>query len=245
MRTRLIFFITPLMLSVSYAQPLCDFQGRDSLVAVVVGDTIHLQDLAACGYCSATFNIWVQAVNDSIYIVQTDTAGQIALCDCLFNLRTSISGLPPGTYWIAVYRDLLKKYGYPSDIHQFIGSVQVAFQATSTPSFGWNTFQSQCLPDAVPPVRSPVPARFVLHQNYPNPFNPATTISFETTKSEFVKIKLYDLSGREVQTLWAESTPPGWHSVAIRMGERISSGAYYCRMDAGGFSQTVRIVLLR
>jgi hypothetical protein len=153
--------------------------------------------------------------------------------------------LLPGTYWIAVYRDFLKKYGYSFDLHQFIGSVQVVFQPTSTPSFGWNTFQSQCLPDAVSPEQSPIPTQFVLHQNYPNPFNPATIISFETNKSEFVKIKLYDLIGREVQTLWAQQTPPGLHSLTIDMREKVSSGVYYCRMDAGGFSQTVRIVLLR
>ena len=245
MRTSLICVLTYLMLSVSHAQPLCGFQGKDSLVAVVVGDTIHIHDLAACAYCSATFNIWVKVVDDSVYIVQTDTAGRIATCDCLFNIRTSISGLPPGTYWIAVYRDLLKKYGYFADIHQFIGSVQVIVPSTSTPSLAWNTFQSQCLPDAVPLGASLTPARLILHQNYPNPFNPTTTIRFETNKSEFVKIKLYDLMGREVQTLWAQQTTPGLHSVTIHVGEKVSSGAYYCRMDAGGFSQTLRIVLLR
>jgi len=214
-------------------------------VTVFVADTINVWDIAACAYCSATFSIWVRAASDSIYIVQTDTAGQIALCGCLFDIQTSISGLPAGIYWIVVYRDLLKKYGYPSDTHQFIGSIQVDYQPGVSASLSWDTFQSSCLSNSVPSEAQGNVRQFVLYQNYPNPFNPTTTIRFATQRSEFVTIKLYDLIGREVRTLWAQNTPSGSHSLTIVKGDGLSSGPYYCRMSAGNYSQTVVILLLR
>ncbi len=244
MRTTSICFLACLALSYSHAQPLCDFQGKDSLAAIVVGDTIHINDFAACAYCSATFNIWVNAVNDSIYIVQTDTAGRIATCDCLFNLRTSISGLPPGTYWIAVYRDLLKKYGYFTDIHQFIGSVQVVFQPTSTPSLAWNTFQSQCLPNAVPPEASLAPARPILHQNYPNPFNAGTTIRYRVARSSMVRLSVFDLLGREVMVLVNERRDAGIYEVRFDRSD-LPSGVYFYTLTTGSVTQARRLVLLR
>jgi hypothetical protein len=245
MRIKLFSIFAFLTISVSYSQPLCDFQGKDSLVAVIAVDTIHVWDLSACAYCSATFEVSVTPITDSIYIVQTDTAGRIATCDCLFNIRTSISGLSPGTYSIVVYRDLLKKYGYPSDVHQFIGSIQVNYQSPASPTIGWKAFQSECNPNSVPPEAHAHAREFVLYQNYPNPFNPTTTVRFETQRSEFVVIKLYDLIGREVQTLWAERTPPGSYSITFDLTKALCSGPYYCRMHAGSFSQTVMMMLLR
>jgi hypothetical protein len=245
MKSLLALSLAILALSFCPAQPLCDFLGKDSVFAVIAGDTIVVWDIAACAYCSAAFRVGVTAGADTICIVQTDTAGRIATCDCLFDLRTSISGLPSGTYRVVIERDLLKQYGYPSDLHQFIGSVQVNYGSAGSPGLSYSTFQSGCQPSSVPFGRRADPGQFVLYQNYPNPFNPSTTVRFQTPRWEFVVIRLYDLLGQEVQTLWAERTSPGSHERTIELSPHASSGTYLCRMDAGSFSRTVVMVLLR
>jgi len=94
---------------------LCDFLGVDSLYAEIVGDTVNIWDVGACAYCSSVFDISVVQSNDSIVIVQTDTVFEKTTCDCLYNLRVGISGLPSGSYSTVVFRQKLKKYAYPFD----------------------------------------------------------------------------------------------------------------------------------
>ncbi len=71
---------------------------------------------------------------------------------------------------------------------------------------------------------------FSLEQNYPNPFNPKTTISFSLRKSGFVKLKVYDVLGKEITTLLSEKKQPGIYKVRFD-GEALPSGAYYYRIE--------------
>jgi hypothetical protein len=89
-----------------------------------------------------------------------------------------------------------------------------------------------------------VPHKFALHQNFPNPFNPTTTIRFEVGSSGLVSLKLFDLLGREVATLVNEMKPPGV-CMATWDATGFSSGMYFCRMAAGGFTQTKKLVVIR
>jgi len=55
--------------------------------------------------------------------------------------------------------------------------------------------------------------KFTLGQNYPNPYNPVTTISYSLPKAQFVKLKIYNLSGQEILTLVEENQPAGNYQV--------------------------------
>lgn len=101
------------------------------------------------------------------------------------------------------------------------------------------------------------PSEYLLHQNYPNPFNPVTTIEYQIPRSEFVKIKVYDILGREVATLVNEQKPPGTYEVVFSAGSfgdaqnlspkgsTLTSGVYFYTLRAGGFMETKKMVLLR
>jgi hypothetical protein len=89
-----------------------------------------------------------------------------------------------------------------------------------------------------------IPANYKLFQNYPNPFNPTTTINFSVPKPGFVKIKVYDLLGREVSTLVNEDKPAGNYRVQFNAG-KLGSGIYFYRMEAGAYSQTKKLLLLK
>ncbi len=88
-------------------------------------------------------------------------------------------------------------------------------------------------------------SNYSLGQNYPNPFNPGSTIQFQTPSAGLVVIKVYDILGREVQTLVSEVMPAGVHSTRFEAPTTLSSGIYYYRMQAGPFAQTKAMLLLR
>jgi photosystem II stability/assembly factor-like uncharacterized protein len=89
-----------------------------------------------------------------------------------------------------------------------------------------------------------VPTQFALLQNHPNPFNPSTVINYEISKSSFVKIKVYDVLGREIAIMVNEEEPAGKYSITFN-GSNLSSGIYFYSITAGRFHQTKKMVLLR
>lgn len=88
------------------------------------------------------------------------------------------------------------------------------------------------------------PLQFRLNQNYPNPFNPATNITFSLPHSGEVKLKIYDLLGRELATLVNEKKEPGEYSVQWN-AENVPSGVYYYRIITVDFVETRKMVLVR
>ena len=97
---------------------------------------------------------------------------------------------------------------------------------------------------AVIQIKSNIPVAFELKQNFPNPFNPATTINYSIPQSGFVTIKLYDILGRQVATLVNDNKPAGNYSAKFD-GSKLVSGVYFYRMEAGSFSQTKKLLLLK
>ncbi len=93
------------------------------------------------------------------------------------------------------------------------------------------------------------PRRFQLLQNYPNPFNASTQISYLLPSASEVRISIYDVSGRLVRTLVDDRQQAGQHVVRWNGrtddGRDAGSGLYFCSFEAQGYSQRVKMVLLR
>ncbi len=89
-----------------------------------------------------------------------------------------------------------------------------------------------------------MPKYFSLEQNYPNPFNPVTTIDYSIPQTSFVSIKIYDMLGMEIITLVNEEKSAGNYKVKFNAG-KFSSGLYLCRLQAGNFSETKKLILLK
>jgi len=79
---------------------------------------------------------------------------------------------------------------------------------------------------------------------YPNPFNPTTTISFSIAEFGLTTITVYDLTGKELETLTNTNLNPGYHSVNWD-ADNLPSGVYLIRMDSGDFTQTQKVVLVK
>jgi hypothetical protein len=114
--------------------------------------------------------------------------------------------------------------------------------------FNINYFEVVSSPTAVAPGRQS--ARFTLHPCYPNPFNPTTTISFELREQAPVTLAIYDVTGRRVKTLVdTEITGPGFYEEVWDgrdgKGRTVASGVYFYRLDAGGYTESRRMVLAK
>ncbi|NQV16481.1 T9SS type A sorting domain-containing protein, partial [bacterium] len=81
------------------------------------------------------------------------------------------------------------------------------------------------------------PSGYELYPNYPNPFNPTTTISYDLPEVSAVRLTVFDVSGREVTTLEQSQKPPGYYEVhwngLDQSGNPVSTGVYFCRLQAG------------
>lgn len=89
-----------------------------------------------------------------------------------------------------------------------------------------------------------IPDKFALYQNYPNPFNPVSNIRYQIPKNEFVNLKIYDMLGREVQTLVSEKKNAGTY-IAQFNSDNLSSGVYFYKLTAGEFSDVKRMILIK
>ncbi len=91
---------------------------------------------------------------------------------------------------------------------------------------------------------APLPDCVALFDPRPNPFNASTTISYQLPEPGEVSIGIYDIHGRLVTTLVEGKTNAGFQSV-VWDGSNVPSGIYFCRMEAVGYSRSVKMVLVR
>ncbi|HEU4930145.1 MAG TPA: T9SS type A sorting domain-containing protein, partial [Candidatus Krumholzibacteria bacterium] len=101
-------------------------------------------------------------------------------------------------------------------------------------------------------VTTPVgeaPGTTELFANYPNPFNPSTTIRYRVASAGHVRLMVFDAAGRRIRVLVDDEQPAGAHDASFDgrddAGRAIASGVYFYRLDAGGVSQTRKMVLLK
>jgi hypothetical protein len=103
-------------------------------------------------------------------------------------------------------------------------------------------------------ISNEVPSSFKLEQNYPNPFNPTTKIKFDIATNNppfnkggqggLITLKIYDILGREIQTLVNEKLNPGTYEVTFD-GSNLASGIYFYQLKSGNFIETKKMLLIK
>jgi len=93
-------------------------------------------------------------------------------------------------------------------------------------------------------TNSEIPERYSLEQNYPNPFNPSTKIKFSVPAESNVKIKVYDIMGKEVAVVADENMKAGNYEINFDASS-LSSGTYFYNLETDGFSATKKMILAK
>ncbi len=86
--------------------------------------------------------------------------------------------------------------------------------------------------------------QFELGQNYPNPFNPVTNVQFTIADARFVSIIVFDILGKQITTILKTTMNPGRYTVQWDAAD-LPSGVYFYRLQAGQFSETKKLVLMK
>jgi len=89
-----------------------------------------------------------------------------------------------------------------------------------------------------------LPVYYFLEKPYPNPFNPVTNIQYSLPKNTYLELVVYDISGRQVQTLISNFKIAGYHSINWNASS-YPSGMYFVKMVTGEFTQTQKLVLVK
>jgi photosystem II stability/assembly factor-like uncharacterized protein len=100
------------------------------------------------------------------------------------------------------------------------------------------------------PIETHIPTKIKLFQNYPNPFNPVTKIKFDIPVDSRIRgndrvvLKVYDILGKEIETLVNEKLNPGTYELTFNASQ-FPSGVYFYRLQAGDYNETKRMILLK
>ncbi|GEM_PF-3654939 len=115
---------------------------------------------------------------------------------------------------------------------------------TTYPGFGGLSFNDNTFPFGIRTISENVPGSYSLKQNYPNPFNPATKIQFQIAKTGNVKLVVFDILGREVETLLNGQLNPGTYEFSFD-ASHLTSGIYFYRLTTEAFTDTKKMILVK
>jgi beta-glucanase (GH16 family) len=212
-------------------------------------------DIEACSDTGGGYNVgWLAAGEWLEYTVSVPTAG-----DYRFDVR--VASLSTGGSFHLIFNGINQTgpvavpvtggwqtwTTVPATATLAAGTQVMRFVA-DTDGFNLNYFDVATVPTAV--GRGGRPAVAALHPCYPNPFNPATTIRYDVQEDVPVTLAIYDVAGKRIRTLVDEqSSDAGRYELTWdgrdQRGQVVASGVYFYRLDAGGFSETRRMVLLK
>jgi photosystem II stability/assembly factor-like uncharacterized protein len=113
--------------------------------------------------------------------------------------------------------------------------------ATGPWSLVWNF---QTLITNAGTIGNEIPKAFRLYDNYPNPFNPVTKIKFDLPVNSMVRLKVFDITGREVANLINGEVKAGTYEYQFNAGN-LSSGMYFYKIETGSFTDVKRMVLIK
>ena len=163
---------------------------------------------------------------------QLNDAIQLAEYQRIFPVLWRHPGIKGITFWGYIQGQVWQQNAY-----------LIATTGTERPAMQWlKSFMAGIVSDVSD--HSGQPTTFALSQNYPNPFNPTTRVVYSIPRTGHVSLKVYNLLGMTVATLFEGVQQPG-HFEATFNASGLPSGIYLYRMSAGNFMETKKLVLLK
>ncbi len=240
----LTFFLAGIGTARDY--PWCS-EMDDVFAEVENGRLVLHHDNATYNCCPDSFTFTVTISNDSLYVTEREILTNPCDCMCCYNLSSAVEGLSPGE-WQVVYR------WYDDDPWGWRDWTLAVTVGGSGPPGSVQIGRLEALgclePSGIPGDLNLPVTRIGLLQNAPNPFNPHTTIAFDLPGQTTVSLRVFDVSGRLVKVLLKEELfAEGRHEAIWNgrddSGSQAASGTYFYNLEAGGFSETKRMTVLK
>jgi len=204
------------------------------------GDTLWTKTFGGLGL---DYGQSVQETNNGEYIITgyTESFGA-SIVDVLL-IKTSSNG---DVIWSATYGGVNVDLGYSVD--QTSDNGFIILGCTNSSGNGGQDLYLLKLESSISNINTDknyiLPGKFILFQNYPNPFNPSTRIKYELSKSEKVKIEVFNMLGQKIETLTTKSMSAGLHEIEFTSKD-LPSGVYMYRIQAGEFQEVKKMILLQ
>ncbi len=135
-------------------------------------------------------------------------------------------------------------WGYKEGLGWQTTSYLVRADGTARPALLWLAAYIKNNPLGVTETASKLPSTYELEQNFPNPFNPTSEIQYSVPRNGHISLKVYNILGKEVVTLFDGVRQPG-NYVATFNGVGLASGVYFYRLRAGSFTETKKLLLVK
>jgi hypothetical protein len=209
---------------------------------------LHMPDVQETGYVRSGFlaDLDRDGKSDVYYNAYTSQS----VLDLEYQNGPVTEGSSWATYHIYKGHKLVYGYIYPVDDLDGDGKGEVIISGNGDAVANLQIIENQDVASLVNERAEVLPDQFSLHQNYPNPFNPETTINYSLSQSEKVTLTIYNLQGKEVATLIAGELQSGghysmnWNGLDMN-GKLLSSGLYFCRLQADDFVDTKKMTLMK
>ncbi len=148
---------------------------------------------------------------------------------------------PIGTIDVNAYKKISVSYQPTSPQSDSLSTLTVTYNDGKTVVI---TIRASSIPVSVKNSVRSIPSTLVLEQNFPNPFNPSTTIRYSLPEGSFVRLTVYDITGREVATVVNQFQNAGQHTAEFD-ASTLTSGMYYYTITAGNYSETKKMVVMK
>lgn len=225
--------------------------GRLYKVNITTGDTIFVGSTGISSLFGLTINprtrqLWGIAFTGEVYRINKTNGTPTLVGSTGFTTTSDICFNQTGTLYGVWGTGATVSTLYTIDTNSGAGTA-----IGLTTKKGINGIAILPQPIGIEPISNIIPEKFELYQNYPNPFNPKTIINYDLRITSDVKLKVYDLLGREVMTLVNQRLQAGKYEASFD-GINLSSGIYFYRIETDpetssgrGFTETKKMVLIK
>jgi hypothetical protein len=213
-------------------------------------------DILLLKYSPTGTSLWIKKYdhpgdrNESVSDMKTDNAGNIYVISNTFSQQAQTTGLLTAKFSAAgdlewyIEKEGLSTYNGVSSLNMDTDGSLLVSGYIQEDGVNKTVLIKYGSTIGIAPVSNTIPEKFTLSQNYPNPFNPSTAIKMQIPQEGFVKLKVFDVTGKEAAVLVNEKLNAGEYKIDFN-ASGLTSGVYFYRLETADFTDVKKMILVK